>query len=382
MFKILIINKMMSQIKFPVLLLSLAWFMFSCGSQKTKKEEVVGTKSDTVVSINSKTHEVTKIIHDTVYVKTTIEKSKKKKAPSLSAWNKSAKKRITDYVGSVTNINSKSYLEPSDRIAVMDMDGTLWPEKPLYFQMEFMFDRIREMRKDHPEWKKDKLIQAVLDRNIKLLRKFGNSGLFRLSKITQTGMTTEQYSKIVTKWINTAKNPATGKLYKDMIYLPMVQMIKYLEHYDFKVFVVTEGGSGFLRSWIEGVTGIPAENVVASRRKLEIWKNKGKIELLRDPELEFVNNKENKVIAIQQDIGKVPVIAIGNSDDDIPMLDWTSQKNGKTLVALVHHTDAKREWAYDEDSKVGKLDKGLKLAANNGWFVIDMKNDWNKIYIK
>ncbi len=361
---------------------SIISIMFSCGTKKTKKSEVVETKSDTVTVVNKSTHTITKTIHDTIYVETTIEKTKKLKAPSLNAWNNSARKKITSFVKSVTDIKSKNYLEPSDRIAVMDMEGTLWPEKPVYFQLEFMFDRIKEMAKDHPEWKKNKLIKAVLSNDLKSVKKFGSEGLYKLSTITQSGMTTDEYNKIVLKWINNAKHPTKGMLYKDMIYLPMLQLIEYLKHYDFSVFIVTEGGSGFLRPWVEDATGIASDNIVASRRKYTYSKSGGKIVLIRDPEIEFITNKENKIIAIQQNIGKVPVIAIGNSDDDIPMLEWTTQRKGKTLVALIHHTDANREWAYDKNSSVGKLSKGLKLASEKGWFVVDMKKDWGKIFMK
>ncbi len=360
------------------------WFLPSCGSKKSKpkeNEEIIIEKTDTVVMTDTTTHTITKVIRDTIYItKPGKSHTKKGQPPSLNAWNPDMRKNIEGFVKSVTNKNSKSYVKPSDRIAVFDNEGTMWPEQPVYFQLEFMFDRIKEMAKDHPEWKKDKLIRAVLSGDLDKIRKFGGEGLYRLSEITQSGMTTDEYNKIVLDWINTAKHPTTGKLYKDMVYLPMKQLIDYLKYYDFKVYLVTEGGSGFLRPWVAEVYGIPPENVLASRRKLSYEEKDGKHVLIRQPEIEYINNNVNKVITIQQLIGKRPVMAIGNSDSDIPMLEWTSERNGKSFVAVIHHTDDKREWAYDKNSKIGKLARGLREAQEKDWFVVDMKNDWNKIY--
>ncbi len=372
---------MKSGLKILTLLIVVSWFFSGCGTKKTKTKEEITEKADTVITRDEKTKVITKTIYDTVFITTTYEKSKKKKAPSLDAWNTKARKKIESFVNEVTNPKSKNYVMPTDRIAVFDNEGTMWPEKPVYFQLEFMFDRIKAMAKDHPEWKKDKLIQAVLENNLKKIRKFGGEGLYKLSAITQSGMTTDTYSKMVKQWINTARHPTKKMLFKDMTYLPMVQLVRYLKHYDFKVFLVTEGGSGFMRPWIEEVYGIPKENIVASRRKLTLSEQNSKLVLIREPEIEFVNNYENKVISIGQQLGGKPVVAFGNSDGDLDMLRWSAERKGKSLVGIIHHTDAKREWAYDKDSKIGKLDKALKTAEKNHWFIVDMKNDWKKIYL-
>lgn len=238
------------------------------------------------------------------------------------------------------------------------------------------------MYKDHPEWKRDKLIQAVLKRDLEKIRRYGTQGLLKLSRITQTGMTTDKYCKIVKQWIDTARNPETGMKYKDMAYLPMLQLIKYLKHYGFKVYMVSEDGSGFLKPWVKEVFDINPENVIASRRVLTLQEENGKIVLFRESDIEFVNNRENKVVSLQQIPGKKPVVVFGNSDDDYYMMKWTAQRSGSTLVGIIHHTDKKREWAYDKDSRIGRLNKVLKVAAKNNWFVVDMKNDWKKIYTK
>jgi len=375
---------MVRKFQYGLLVVAATIFMFSCNNQTKKKPEateVVEEVIDTITVTDSLTHVQTKVIYDTVYIKVKSKKETvKEKAPSLSAWSPEKRKKIERFVKSVSDKGSKSYLNPADRIAVFDNEGTLWPEQPVYFQLEFMFDRIKAMAKDHPEWKKDKLIQAVLNDDIKKIKRYGGQGLFKLSQITQSGMTTEEYRKIVLDWINKAKHPETGKRYRDMVYLPMSQLIDYLKHYHFKVFLVTEGGSGFLSPWSEQVFGIPPEYILASLRRLEYTEQDGKHVLIRDPEILYINNDENKVISIEQRIGKRPVVAFGNSDSDIPMLEWTSENQHKHLVGIIHHTDAQREWAYDKDTKIGKLSKGLKLAQDKGWMVVDMKNDWKKIY--
>ncbi len=351
-----------------------------CSEKESKKQQTtVAGKSDTDSSSTVKIVN-NKIIKDTVFVK--VPEKNNAKIPSLNAWNNKSQNKIKAFIKNITDKNSKSFISKTDRIAAFDLDGTLWPEKPVYFQMEFVFDRIKSMYKDHPEWKRDKLIQAVLKRDLEKIRRYGTQGLLKLSRITQTGMTTDKYCKIVKQWIDTARNPETGMKYKDMAYLPMLQLIKYLKHYGFKVYMVSEDGSGFLKPWVKEVFDINPENVIASRRVLTLQEENGKIVLFRESDIEFVNNRENKVVSLQQIPGKKPVVVFGNSDDDYYMMKWTAQRSGSTLVGIIHHTDKKREWAYDKDSRIGRLNKVLKVAAKNNWFVVDMKNDWKKIYTK
>jgi phosphoserine phosphatase/gas vesicle protein len=379
---------MKSYLKFLLLTAVFIVIISGCESNKKKKESkeetIENIITDTIVIKDSTTKEIVKIVYDTVKIKITepVAKPEKKTKPSLKTWNDKVKNSLESFVESITDKNSKSFIEPKDRFAVFDMEGTLWPEKPVYFQMEFIFDRIKDMYPEHPEWKKDKLINAALNKDLNKLKRFGAEGLFRLSTITQSGMTTEEYENIVKQWIDTAKCEQIGKLYKEMAYLPMTELIEYLKHHDFKVYLITEGGSGFVRPFMEEVFCIPQENVIASLRKLTYEKRNGKHVLIREPEIVFINNNENKVIAIAQVIGRKPVIAFGNSDTDNEMFEWISEREGKSLIGIIHHTDDIREWAYDEDSKIGKLDNTLKEAEKKNWLVVDMKNDWKEIYKK
>ena len=360
----------------------------SCSRKERKPKTIIKEKVDTVVVHSTKEKKVLKVVYDTVYIdKDTVNKvvkpKEKPKTIPLRSWNDTKTRgRIIAFVKSVTDKNSLNYVKPSDRIAVFDQEGTLWPEKPLYFQIEFMFDRIKQMAPDHPEWKKDRIVKAALERNQEKIKKFGGEGLFRLSMLTQSNMTVKEYSAIILNWINNSKHPETGKLYKDMIYKPMIDLFKYLKENEFKIYIVTESGYGFIRPWVEQVYGIPKEQVIASRRRLKWQEKNGKHVLMRDPEILFINDKANKVVSIEQIIGKRPIMAFGNSDNDLYMLQWTSEGEGKSLSGVIHHTDGEREWAYDKDSKIGHLDKALTKAKDNDWVVVDMKNDWAEIYSK
>jgi hypothetical protein len=360
----------------------------SCSRKKNKPKTIIKEKVDTIVVHNTKEKEVLKVVYDTIFVevdsvKDTIKPKETIKAAPLQSWKDTkTKRRIIAFVKTVTDKNSLYYVKPSDRIAVFDQEGTLWPEKPLYFQIEFMFDRIKQMVPEHPEWKKDRIVKAALERNQEKIKKFGGEGLFRLSMLTQSNMTVKEYNTIILNWINNSKHPETGKLYKDMIYKPMVDLFSYLKENKFKIYIVTESGYGFIRPWVEQIYGIPKEQVIASRRRLKWQEVNGKHVLIRDPEILFINDKANKVISIEQIIGKRPILAFGNSDNDLFMLQWTNEGDGKNLVGIIHHTDGEREWAYDKDSKIGRLDKALTEAKDNDWVVVDMKNDWAKIYSK
>ncbi|NOX86775.1 MAG: haloacid dehalogenase-like hydrolase [Chlorobi bacterium] len=300
----------------------------------------------------------------------------------LPSWNNTkSKETIINFVKTVTTVGSKSYVAPENRIATFDNDGTLWSEKPTYFQVEFVLYRIKQLAPRHPEWKKDKLIQAALNHDLETMRKkYGAKGLVKLMAIAEEGITTDEFEKIVKKWITTAKHPITGKLYTEMVYQPMLELIRYLQDKDFKVYIVSGGGIDFMRVWAESVYGIPREHILGSIGKLEYEKVKGKPVLIKSSEILFVNDGAGKPMSIHQFIGKKPILSFGNSDGDIQMLEWCDANKNNNLPAFIHHTDAKREWAYDRNSRIGTLNKGLDEAAKKDWLVVDMKKDWKVIH--
>ncbi|MBE0571715.1 MAG: haloacid dehalogenase-like hydrolase [Ignavibacteriaceae bacterium] len=285
-----------------------------------------------------------------------------------------------DFVNDVTNEASPDYVKPVDRIATFDNDGTLWSEQPNYFQFAFAFDRIKTMAPDHPEWKNTQPFKAVLENDMKTIMESGMKGLMEIMMTTHAGMTTEEFVHIVMEWINTAKHPKTNKLYKEMVFQPMLELLDYLRANEFKTYIVSGGGIEFMRPWTEEVYGIPADQVVGSSGKVKFEIKDGQPVLIKLPELNFIDDKEGKPVGIHQFIGKRPIAAFGNSDGDLQMLQWTAVGEGKRLMLYVHHTDADREWAYDRESHIGKLDKGLNEANEKGWVVVDMKNDWKVIY--
>ena len=236
------------------------------------------------------------------------------------------------------------------------------------------------MRPEHPEWNKNPLFKAVLDDDLKTVLSFGEHGLLELVMATHAGMTTEEFSQIVKDWINTARHPKTNKLYKEMVYQPMLELLDYLRANGFKTFIVSGGGIDFMRPWTEEVYGIPTEQVIGSSGKVKFEMRNGEPVLIKLPEINFIDDKEGKPVGIHQFIGKRPIAAFGNSDGDLQMLQWTAAGEGKRLMVYIHHTDAEREWAYDRESSIGRLDKGLDEANAKGWTVVDMKKDWKKIY--
>jgi phosphoglycolate phosphatase-like HAD superfamily hydrolase len=299
----------------------------------------------------------------------------------LPSWNDGkTKQSIIDFVNEITDENAPSYVKPGDRIATFDNDGTLWSEQPYYFQLQFALDRVKTLAPDHPEWKNNTLFQAVLDDDINKVLSFGEHGLLELVMATHSGMTTDEFSQIVKDWINTARHPKTNKLYKEMVFQPMLELLDYLRVNGFKTFIVSGGGIDFMRPWTEEVYGIPSEQVIGSSGKVKFEMKDGNPVLIKLPEINFIDDKEGKPVGIHQFIGKRPIAAFGNSDGDLQMLQWTAAGDGRRLMLYVHHTDAEREWAYDRDSHIGKLNKGLDEAIEKGWTVVDMKNDWKVIY--
>ena len=302
-------------------------------------------------------------------------------ADPLSSWNDTApKKAIIQFVQNVTNKESPSFVPREKRIATFDNDGTLWAEQPMYFQLFFVVDRIKALAPKHPEWNTQEPYASLLKGDMKGALAGGEKGLMEMMAATHSGMTTDEFEKTVIDWIATAKHPKTGKPFTAMTYQPMLELLAYLRGHGFKTFIVSGGGIEFMRPWAEKVYGIPPEQVVGSSGGLKYELRDGKPVIVKTPELFFMDDNVGKPVGIQRQIGRRPIAAFGNSDGDLQMLEWTCIADGARLCLYVHHTDAEREWAYDRESHIGKLDKGLDEAKARGWTVVDMKNDWKKIF--
>ncbi|MET0089600.1 MAG: HAD family hydrolase [Candidatus Thiodiazotropha sp.] len=302
-------------------------------------------------------------------------------ADPLPSWNEGkTKAAIVKFVEAVTTDGSKSFIPATDRIAVFDNDGTLWSEKPVYFQLLFAMDRVKAEASKHPEWKNEQPFKAVLEGDMEALAAAGEEGLLKLVMATHGNTTTDEFAGIVEQWLATAKHPKTGKPYTDMVYQPMLELLAYLRQNGFKTYIVSGGGIEFMRPWAERVYGVPPEQVIGSSIKVEYRMTDSGPVLMRLPEINFIDDKAGKPVGIHQFIGKVPVFAAGNSDGDMQMLEWTSAGKGPRFGLIVHHTDAKREWAYDRKTHVGKLDKALDKAESAGWVLVDMMRDWKMIY--
>ncbi len=300
---------------------------------------------------------------------------------ALPSWNDtSAKSAIIAFVQSATDTSSMKFVPPPQRIAVFDNDGTLWASHPMYVQLAFALDRVKALAPQHPEWKTKQPFKAVLEGDLKTVMAGGEHGLLEIVMATHAGMTTDAFSQIVLDWLATARHPKTGRLYTEMVYQPMLELLAYLRTNGFKTFIVSGGGIEFMRPWTERVYGIPPEQVVGSSIKTKFELRDGKSVLVRLPEINFIDDKAGKPVGINQHIGRRPIAAFGNSDGDIEMLQYTESRKGAHLEMLVLHDDAEREYAYTCDTKVGRLCKGLALAKESGWLLISMKNDWKTIF--
>jgi len=299
----------------------------------------------------------------------------------LPSWNNTAPKNaIVEFVEKVTETGSPDFVLPAERIATFDNDGTLWAEQPMYFQAMFIFDRIKQLAPKHPEWNKKEPFASVLKGDVKGALAGGERALLEMAMATHAGMTTEEFSRIVTEWLSTAKHPKTGRLFTEMVYQPMLELLAYLRVNGFKTFIVSGGGIEFMRPWTERIYGIPPEQVVGSSIKTKYELRDGKPVLMRLPELNFIDDKAGKPVGINQHIGRRPIMAFGNSDGDFEMLEWTTAGKGLRVGLLVHHTDDKREWAYDRDSHIGRLDRGIDEGPRLGWIIVNMRDDWRVIF--
>ncbi len=302
-------------------------------------------------------------------------------ADPLPSWNDgAAKQAILRFVETVTDQSDSRFVPEPERIAVFDNDGTLWSEQPVYFQLLFAIDRIRALAPEHPDWKATQPFRAVLENDMEALLASGHEGLLQLVMASHAGMTTAEFEQIVDDWIAAARHPRFGRPFTECVYQPMLEVLAYLRANGFKTFIVSGGGIEFMRPWVEEVYGIPPEQVVGSTINTEYEIRDGKPVLMRLPEIDFIDDKEGKPVGIHRFIGRRPIAAFGNSDGDLQMLQWTAAGDGERLMVIVRHTDAEREWAYDRESHIGRLDKALDEAGERGWTVIDMRTDWRVIY--
>jgi len=299
----------------------------------------------------------------------------------LPSWNDGkAKQSVIDFVKRVTTKGGKEFVPVAERIAVFDNDGTLWAEQPMYFQLAFALDRVKVLASQHPEWQDKEPFASLIKGDVKGVLAGGEKALVEIIMATHAGTTTEEFDNIVRDWLASAKHPKTGRPYNEMIYQPMVELLRYLRANGFKTYIVSGGGVEFMRPWVEKAYGIPPEQVVGSTIKTKFDMRDGKPVILRLAEIDFIDDKEGKPVAINKFIGRRPIFAFGNSDGDHEMLLWTAAGRGPRFMGIVHHTDVEREWAYDRKSSIGRLDKALDEATAKRWTVVDMKKDWKRVF--
>jgi hypothetical protein len=306
----------------------------------------------------------------------------------LPSWNDGpAKQAIVSFVERVTTEGGPDFVPPAERIATFDNDGTLWCEQPMYFQGLFAFDRIKAIAPQHPDWKDNEPFKSVMTGDMKGLAESGKKGLLEVIAVTHAGMTVSEFHGLVRDWMRTARHPRFKRPYNQCIYQPMVEVLRYLRANGFKTFIVSGGGVEFMRPWVEEAYGIPPEQVVGSSGVVKFEMRGDEALLMKEPKVEFIDDGPGKPVGINRFIGRRPLMAFGNSDGDLQMLQYTTAKEPSEpgrprprFALIVHHTDADREYAYDRDSHIGKLDKALDEAKTRGWTVVSMKDDWKTIF--
>ncbi|WP_226704161.1 HAD family hydrolase [Microbulbifer elongatus] len=302
-------------------------------------------------------------------------------ADPLPSWNDGpTKEAIVGFVENVTKSGSPDFVPENQRIATFDNDGNLWSEQPVYFQLIYALDQVKKMAPEHPEWKTQEPFASILRGDTAKVMASGKEGLMKILAATHTNMTAEEFQANVADWLKTARHPKTNRPYNEMIYQPMLELLGYLRANGFKTFIVSGGGVDFMRVFAEQTYGIPPDQVVGSSLKAKYEVKNGKPVIIKLPEINLVDDKEGKPVGIHQYIGQRPIFASGNSDGDYQMLEWTTAGEGPRFGLILHHTDGKREWAYDRDSHIGQLNKGLDDASKKGWVVIDMQKDWKVVY--
>ena len=299
----------------------------------------------------------------------------------LRSWNDGpAKRAIVEFVGRVTREGGPDFVAPAERIATFDNDGTLWAEKPFPFQVVFAFDRVKALASKHPEWRTKEPFASLLEGDMARVLASGEQGIVQLIAATHAGMTTEEFTNAVREWIATARHPQTKRLYTEMVYQPMLELLTYLRGNGFKTYIVSGGGVEFMRAWAERVYGIPPEQVIGSSGKLKLEVRDGRPVLIKLPEIELIDDKEGKPVGIHTRIGRRPIAAFGNSDGDLQMLQWATAGPGGRFALFVHHDDGAREFAYDRDDKLQKFSIGWDEAIARKWTVVSMRDDWKTVF--
>ena len=300
----------------------------------------------------------------------------------LSSWSEGpAKQSIVTFVRAVTRTGGPSFVPPAERIAVFDNDGTLWAEQPIYFQFAFALDRIKALAPQHPEWRDRQPFKAALEGDHHALMYEGEKGLVQILQATHAGMTTEEFAGTVAEWMKTARHPGLNRSYDSLVYKPMLELLRYLRANGFKTFIVSGGGVEFMRVFAERAYGIPPEQVVGSSGVVKYQMGPdGKPVLVKEPKVEFIDDGPGKPVGINRFIGRRPILAFGNSDGDQQMLQYTAAGPGLRFMGIVHHTDAAREYAYDRQSHIGRLDKALDEGRQRGWTIVDMQRDWKTVF--
>jgi len=330
--------------------------------------------------MRSTSHIPTKVVLATGLVLACAQSAPTVKDP-LPSWNETApKKAVIAFVEKVTKEGSPDFVPVPERIATFDNDGTLWAEKPVPFQFVFAVDRVKALAPQHPEWKTKQPFASLLKGDMAGVAAAGEKGVLEIVAATHTGMTTDEFSRSVQEWIPSAKHPGTGRLFTDMVYQPMLELLAYLRANGFKTFIVSGGGVEFMRPWTERIYGIPPEQVIGSSGKLKLETRDGKPVLVKLPAVDLIDNEEGKPVGIQSRIGRRPIAAFGNSDGDLQMLQWAMAGEGARFALFVHHDDVQREYAYDRSDKLQQFDKGWDEAVAKGWTVVSMKDDWNTIF--
>jgi len=299
----------------------------------------------------------------------------------LPSWNDGAvKQSILQFVADVSTPGTVLFVAPAERIAVFDNDGTLWTEQPCYTQFVFAMDRVKAVAARHPEWTAREPFKSALAGDLKGVVASGVHGLIELPAAACAGMTIEEYDHAAKDWLASARHPRFARPYTECVYQPMLELIAFLRANSFKTYVVSGGSLEFMRPWTERVYGIPPEQLIGSTVVHKVEVRDGQPVMVRQAEIELIIDKVEKAISIQRVIGRRPILAFGNSDGDLPMLQWTASGTGRRFCGYVHHTDADREYAYDRTATTGRLDKGLDEAAAKGWTVVDMKRDWKRVF--